>query len=374
MTTQSHRPQLAVRRVVIFLAAFAIAAAMGSGAAWPQAKPNKAKRTRPPTPVIVSRVAAVKQAPKLKYTGVMEPSVKAQLSSDVAGRVTEINSHLGDKVVRNEVLARLANPALELDLDVLRARVLEVEAVVAQSKQKLERTRKLFKKNLASAEVYDDAMAAYRVSQARLVSAKAQRKQLVQRLELMTIRSPIDGEVVQVELDLGQWVSPNVPLYMIYNYDQFEMRVGIPGKYLNRIRIGDAVGIVISEIGKSLTGSIVATVKHVSAKSGKFLLRILVENPHNEPLSGLLAEAHIPLGRLGSVVSVPRDAIVRRGGLSQVIVVRKGVAKVVKVEIAGDLGDAVMVKGGRLKVKDQVVVRGNERLFSGMKVKVTGTL
>lgn len=132
--------------------------------------------------------------------------------------------------------------------------------------------------------------------------------------------------------------------------------------------------IVVSEIDRRLTGRIVAIVRHVNAQSGKFVLRVEVDNPRNDSLSGLLAEVQVPLGRISGALSVPRDAIVRRGGLSQVVVVRDGTAEVVKVQIAGDLGDLVIVESAGLKLDEQVVVRGNERLMSGMKVLVAGTL
>ena len=357
-----------MRKTLLF-AALVLAAGGWPAVAWPQAG-----RTLPPTPVIVSKAAAVTEAPKLAYTGVMEPFIKAQVSADVAGRVTSINHRVGDDVKRGQIMVRLTNPSLELELDVIKAHVRQGEAVVAQARQKLARTRELFEKNLAPAETYEDLAAAYQVSLAGLESTKAQKHELQERLAMMTIRSPIDGEVVRTELEIGQWVSSSAVLFEVYNYSQFELQVGVPGKYMDRIAAGSPVDIVVSEIDRRLTGRVVAAVRHVSAQSGKFVLRVQVDNPHNDFLSGLLAEVQVPLAKIGGALSVPRDAIIRRGGLSQVVVVRDGTAHVVNVQIAGDLGDAVLVESEGLKLDEQVVVRGNERLFSGMKVLVAGSL
>ncbi|HEX9842639.1 MAG TPA: biotin/lipoyl-binding protein, partial [bacterium] len=149
-----------MRKILLF-AALALATGWWPGVAWPQAG-----STMPPTPVIVSKATAVTETPKLAYTGVLEPYVKAQVSADGAGRVTSINHRVGDEVKRGQVMALLTNPSLELELEVLNAHVRQGEAVVAQARQKLERTRELFEKNLAPAESYEDLAAAFQVAAA----------------------------------------------------------------------------------------------------------------------------------------------------------------------------------------------------------------
>lgn len=346
---------------------------LGSGA-QAQTQQKSAKRARPPTPVVVSEVRQVTELPRLTYTGFLEPVKKASLSPDIPGRVAAINFRAGDSVKAGQVLARLTNPSMKLDLGVLKARLAEENAVLADARQRLARARKLFKQNLASAEQYEDLQAAHRISEARLESAKAQYNQLKQRLDMMIIRAPISGEVVLDNLQIGQWVNSNTVIYEIYNYLEFELRVGIPAKFLNRIPGRQPVEISVPEIGKTLTGRIAAVVRHVSPNTGTFTLRIRVDNPSGNPLSGLTGQALIPIGRPGTMLAVPRDAVVRRGNISQVVVVREGKAQIVKVRVTGNMGDAVIVESDGLSPNEQVVVRGNERLAPGTPVRITGTL
>lgn len=346
---------------------------LGSGV-HAQSRQKGAKRARPPTPVVVSEVRQVTELPRFTYTGFLEPVKKAFLSPDVPGRVAAINFRAGDSVQAGQVLARLTNPSMMLDLGVLKARLKESNAVLADTRQRLTRARKLFKQNLASAEQFEDLQAAYRIGEARLESAKAQYNQLKQRLDMMVIRAPISGEVVLDDLRIGQWVNSNTVIYEIYNYLEFELRVGLPAKFLNRIPGRQPIEIAVPEIGETLTGRIAAVVRHVSAKTGTFTLRIRVDNPSGKPLSGLTGQALVPIGRPGTMLAVPRDAVVRRGNTSQVVVIRKGVAQIVKVRVTGNMGDAVIVDSDGLSPKELVVVRGNERLAPGTPVRITGTL
>lgn len=330
--------------------------------------------SRPPTPVVVSTVRLVDELPRHGYTGFLDPQRKALLSADVPGRVHQINYRSGETVQQGEVLARLTNPSLALDEGVLQARLKEAQVAAADAKQRVERTRNLFRQNLTSAEQYDEVQAGYNLAQAKLEAARAQLRQLQEQLKMMEIRAPIAGEIVLDKIELGQWVTTGTVLYEIYNYAAFELQVGVPAKFINSVDEGRPVKVEVTEIGQVLDGRVAAVVRHVSATTGTFTLRIQVDNPQGTPISGLTGRALVPIGSPGAMLAVPRDAVVRRGERSQIVLVRQGKAHIVPVEVSGNLGEDVIISGKDVRAEEQVVVRGNERLAPGATVVVTGTL
>lgn len=263
---------------------------------------------------------------------------------------------------------------MERELQVLQAQVAASQAELALRRQQQQRTAELFRRNLTSAETYEDGQAQVAVTTARLAADKARVSQLEDQLSRMVIRAPLGGQVVRAELEVGQWITPNNVLYEIYNYEQFDVRVGVPGRYVGTVPDEGRVHITVPELGRSLTGDIHAKIRHVQSATGNFTLRLRVRNPEGLPLSGLLAKVQVPLGPSATVLTVPRDAIVRQGGATHVVIVRKGVAQVVPVKVRGDVEDAVIVAADGLSPGEQVVVRGNERLFPGVPVQVTDTL
>ena len=343
-----------------------------SGALAQQGSPQKP--ARPPAPVVVSLVKAIREAPKAEYSGLIEPATKALLAADVAGRLVELVKQEGDRVEQGGVLAVLDNPNLKGDLAVLQARVKESEAQLVLSEQQQARAESLYRKKLTSAEKYEDGKAALAVVRAKLASDRAQVERLKDQLARMVIRSPIRGQVISANVELGQWITPNQPMFEIYNYDRFEVAVGVPGRFLTTVQSTGSVAITVPEIGRTLKGAIVAVVRHVDRSTGTFMLRIRVDNSHGLPLSGMLGKVELPLGKSYVLLTVPRDAIVRRGERTHVVAVEKGLAKIIPVQVKGNRGNAVIVTGKGLKPKVRVVVRGNERLLSGMAVKVAGTL
>ncbi len=344
----------------------------GAGQALGEAKKKKQPpRTRP---VVVAEIKSVSESTTFKASGLLSPVDKALLSVEVSGKVTAIRRRVGDHVRKGQLLAELSNSNLTLEKLVLKAKVKEAEAELALSRQKLRRTEALFKRNLASAEQFENERAASEVMVARHASALAQLKRIETQLEMMVVRAPIAGQVIKADLEIGQWINSTRPIYEIYSFDRFELLVGVPGRFMNRMNRKAPVTVRISEIGKKLKGKIQSVVRHVNSASGNFLLRIEVANPRRIPLSGLVAQIDVPVGGRGRVLTVPRDAIVRRNGKTQVAVVRKGRAHVVPVTVRANVNQTDVVIEGKLKPKERVVVRGNERLFTGMPVRITGKL
>lgn len=338
------------------------------------AQKRKSKGGRPPSPVVVSRVVSVKDAVRASFTGTLQPAYKALLSSDVAGRLIRLTKRPGDKVRKGEVLAILKNPTLEQDLAVIQAKVRQTEAQLALSVQQQKRIATLYNKKLASAQRFEDGEATLGVARARLVGDQVQAERLKNQLKRMVIRSPMWGQVISSKGEIGQWITPNQTLFEIFNYSRLELLVGVPGRYLRTIRPRGSVMVNIPEARRTLKGWIAGVIRHVDSKTGNFHIRIVIRNGKNLPLSGLLAKVNLPLARATRRLTVPRDAIVRRGKRTHVVLVIKGKARIVPVKVLGNLGGSVIVQGKGLKANAEVVVRGNERLFPGTPVRIAGSL
>lgn len=380
-----------LRKLALLALGLAALAAAPSTFAHNHASSGGKKKGPPPAPVVVTALRAVREAPKGEYTGLIQPANKAMLSSDVAGRLVKLLKKVGDPVTEGEVLAILENPTMELDLAVLQARMKETQAQAVLSEQQQNRIASLYKQKLTSAQKFEDGKAKSGVMKAKVELDRVQVERLKDLLKRMVIRSPIEGQVISTDLEIGQWITPNKPIFEIYNYRQFEVMVGIPGRFMASVPDTGRVEVFVSEIGKRLKGNIRAVVRHVDRSTGNFTMRIEIGNPSRAPLSGMLVRVRLPLGKTGVVLSVPRDAIVRKGKRVYVVVVIDSKARIVPVSVQGNLGDNVVVrelppqakKGGQgkagkngrfgkiLKPGLPVVIRGNERLFPGTPVRIS---
>jgi RND family efflux transporter MFP subunit len=346
--------------------------AAGSAAAQGGARAGAAP---PAQPVVVSKVRAVSESPTGEYTGLIQSANKVLLSAEVAGRLERLLKKQGDPVAKNEVVAELENPSLEDDLALREAHLKETEAQTRLAETQQERIESLYRNKLVSAQQYQDGQLNLAVAKARLHSDRVQVERLKEQLQRMVIRSPIKGQVISSNLEVGQWITPNQPIFEIFNFDEYEVLVGMPGRLLPTVPESGPVQVRVPEYGVTLTGSVLAAVRHVDSSSGNFTLRVRVVNRGGLPLSGLVARVRMPLAEAGPILTVPRDAIVRRGDLTHVVVVGEdSTAQIVPVQVQGNFGAAVIVSGKGLADGMPVVVRGNERLFPGTAVRIAETL
>lgn len=86
--------------------------------------------------------------------------------------------------------------------------------------------------------------------------------------------------------------------------------------------------------------------------------------------AGESVSVNLPLGAPRQVISVHKDAILKRQGLSLVYIVSaEGTAEIRPVELGEAVGPRFEILGG-VMAGDLVVVRGNERLRPGQAVQV----
>ena len=75
----------------------------------------------------------------------------------------------------------------------------------------------------------------------------------------------------------------------------------------------------------------------------------------------------VPLGPGQEALTVHKDAILKREGMSLVYVVKEEVAQIKPVKLGDGVDDRFIVLNG-LEIGDLVVTKGNERLRPGQKV------
>ncbi len=325
---------------------------------------------QPPVPVAVAEVKEELHNSQIKLTGTLHPLRRAFLSVDDSARIKKIFKHEGDFVLQGEMLAKAVNPAQEGSLNIAKIALKQAKIQMELAQRKLDRTKFLMKNQVSSEEKLDDDKTNYLVQQIAVESRNAEINRLSSLVESYSVEAPFDGQIISSAAEVGMWTAPSEVLYQVVNYEVLELKLGVPGRYLGQVLVGSAVEAEVRPSGKKLGGHITSVVNHVEGSTGNFLVVVHVSNPEKTALSGLLAQATIPIGKALKKMLVPRDAIVRRGNNTYVVVVRDGIAQIDPVQVTGNQEELVVVAAKSLKFGEQVVIRGNERIFPGTPVKV----
>lgn len=299
--------------------------------------------------------------------GDVQPLQRAELAAGASGPVVRVAVREGDAVEPGQVL-------LEVDTDLIGARLASAEAAARQGRVDLEQARS----DLVRVEqVESDVLAPSEVEQARsrvaaLEAAQAGLDAAVRqaRAELSRhrVRTPFAAVVAARHVDPGDWVTPGQPVLDVVQVAGVEIHVHVPPELVRQVREGDTVQLAASP---QVEGTVVGRVPALDPVQRTALIRVA-------PASGASLIPGTPVDVTFDVtrsaddaVLVPRDALVLGPIENRVVRVVDQSAEVITVEVLGTNDDAALVRGGELASGDVVVVRGNERLRPGQSVDVT---
>jgi RND family efflux transporter MFP subunit len=144
----------------------------------------------------------------LTASGYVVAQRKAAVASKGSGRIMYLGVVEGDRVKKNQIIARLEDADIRASLEQARANLRLNEADLKDAQQSLVRMKSLLDKGLAGQAEYDGAearlqrvAAAIEVAQAMVVGADV-------ALENTLIRAPFDGTVLAKNADIGEMVVP----------------------------------------------------------------------------------------------------------------------------------------------------------------------
>jgi HlyD family secretion protein len=165
--------------------------------------------------------------------------------------VAELLVSEGDRVVREQPLAVLMGTGVQ------RAAVTRLEAELANAERELERNRELFQKGTLS----ESGLRAFEVDRdvaaAQLEGARAE-------LALSTVKSPIDGQVLQIHARASERVGPDGILELGDTGKMYAV-AEVYESDIGRVRIGQPATVASPALSAPLSG----VVEQIGLKIGK---------------------------------------------------------------------------------------------------------
>ena len=195
------------------------------------------------------------------FDGVIEPSMSVELSSRIDGILEAVSVDVGDRIAKNQVVAKLESEVEEASLEYARAKasinsdVQLQEVSLAYGQRQLSRIKELHEKNLSSFQDFDKVETETHLTRFRLAQAKENKflaeldlKQAEALYNRHTIRSPIGGIVVERYLNPGESVEER-PIIKIVRINPLRVEVVAPVHMLGKVKIGQ-----LAQVQPELTG------------------------------------------------------------------------------------------------------------------------
>jgi len=186
-------------------------------------------------PVIPAKPVA--DPPKVAFTnkisgaGIVEASTRnISIGTHIPGIVARVHVKVAQRVKTGDPLFSIDDRARRADLTVREAKMLEAEANLEDLKAQLMIAENVKDPRAISIDDLNKRRYAVQAAEARLSNARAEANAARVDIDLLTVRSPITGEILQVNIRPGEYAPSGVtaqPLILIGNLDRLHVRVDI---------------------------------------------------------------------------------------------------------------------------------------------------
>ena len=316
----------------------------------------------------------------IRVSGQVQPMTTIQISPQEGGIVQEIVTEEGSRLKAGDVIVRLSNDNLDLQIlnseaelaekeNILRNTLismeqqklslkqdkLQLQTEVARLRRKYEQNKALYEDRLIAREDYLTSKEDYELAAGKLELVKDRAEQdslyrsvqilqmqesldnmrrnmlmIRHRKENLTIKAPIDGELGLLDVVLGQSISAGMKIGQINNLDSYKIEAQIDEHYIDRVSAGLAATF---QRQNDSYGAIIRKV-YPEVRDGKFKADFKFEGETPDNIrSGQTYYLNLQLGQPENAVLVPRGTFYQKTGGKWIFVVAPEGGKAVRREI-----------------------------------------
>ena len=264
-------------------------------------------------------------------TGTLEALRTVQVGSQVSGTVSDLHGVDFNSIVKkDQIIASLDPSLLQVQVDIQKANIDRQQVDIENQKIQLEdakrtmvRTQEQFDKQLVSAQANEQAIlnvktreASIASSEKMLVQARASLAQAELNVQYCTIRSPIDGVVVNRAVDVGQTVqsSMNVATFFTIATDltSLKLTAGVDEADIGKIRPNMNVNFTVDSYpNQTFLGTVNAVRLNATTTNNvvTYPVWIDVPNPDLKLRPSMTAQVKIVVNTVANVVRVPNQGL-----------------------------------------------------------------
>jgi len=281
---------------------------------------------------------------KKQLPGKLFPVQQSKVSFQIGGKIQNIYVDIGDKVLKDDILAELDNREITANLN-------QAKAKYQLASQLLDRFKDLKAQGHISIQELDKAESDFLVAQSQYDFYKV-------KLEQTKILAPFNGLIQSRYLDEGSVINPGLPILEIIDSEKVEAHVALPLYLIDKISMQESFTFNLN--GESING-VLKRLSPMSLGGSNNRLAIFEFNTFFVP--GAVINLELEINEIERGTWIPIKALSQSdGGLWSVYIVNKNnsiskeLVEVIYYEgknvyVSGTLSDGdLVIKGGATKV------------------------
>lgn len=335
--------------------------------------------------VTVQRVSPTQESTVLTATGYTFARSRAAVGSKIIGRVVDLRVDEGDRIGRGDVIAVLDSDDLRANLRQRQAMLAEAEARRLDAEREETRQRELVRAGVSAQANLDSAVTALAVAAAAVDTAQATIDAIEAQLDYTVIRSPIDGVVIERNVEVGEMVAPGGftsqqstgAIVRIADPSSLEVEADVNESYISRISLGMPATIEVDAVpGREYRGALRQIVPTADRQRAVVEVKVSIEDRDERLVPDMsctvtFLEPGVDAARMNEApkLMAPSSVVLRQQGVDYVFVVRDETLDKVPVEVVPAEGDRVELRGG-VGAGDVLVRAPSAELEAGQRVRL----
>ena len=310
--------------------------------------PKEKKAVVVKSKVIVPRI--FKRYTELEARVVSEDA--ANVSSDIGGRLVQLNVKEGDYVKRGQLIG-------VTDVELFETQMEELNTSLALANTVFEKQSRLWQQNIGSEIQYLQAKNNVEQLQKSVESLKT-------RLKKKNLYAPISGAVDMKFIGEGEMTGPGTPIVRILNTSKVKVVADVQESLLGSVKKGDKVEVFYPALDKTVTHKITQIGRTIDPTNRTFKVEIKADNSKRDLKPNLLSIVKVNDFTAENSLFIPLD-IIREEVTGDKYVYKviekdgKKIAKKVKITLGESSGNKVIVESG-IESNDEIIITGGSSL------------
>jgi HlyD family secretion protein len=249
-------------------------------------------------------------------TGTLSAVTTVQVGSQVSGIISALYADFNSQVKKGQILAELDPTPFLQAVEQRQAEVTRSQVEVANAQMTYGRQKRLADSGLVAQSELDAAKAAYDSARAQLSLSQASLRQAKTNLGYAKIYSPIDGQVVDRQYDIGQTVAASFSAPTLFTIAQdltkMQVKADVDQSDIGQVRVGQPVRFTVDAYPDQEFRAAISQVRlNATVNQNVITYPVIIEvaNPDLTLRPSMTADVTIQVDTVQDVLRVPNAAL-----------------------------------------------------------------
>lgn len=346
--------------------------ALGAGVLALVACSRQAPVEEPVRAVKLLTVGASDLNAQTEYAADIRARIESRLGFRVAGKLTERQAEVGQRVQAGQVLAQIDPQDYQLAAQAAQAQLAAAQTQRDLSLAELRRFEGLRAQNFISSVELERREAAFKAADATLAQARAQAQAQGNQAAYARLQATTSGVVTGVEAEVGQVVAAGQPVVRLAHDGPRDAVFAVPEQAVMAFQPGQLMSALLTSTGQVLKGRVREVGASADPVTRTFTIKLALDASEKLPLGATVnVQAGALKGVQPPVIKLPTSALRQEGAGTAVWVLDEAAMTLRSqpVQVGAVDGNQVVIASG-LQTGQKVVAAGVHVLTAGQKVMV----